>query len=382
MGDRKTEKKIRNYRKFAIECLTDAVKYDGERQLENDEKKIRKLDKKVEGKRHMAAVYIRDLNKMGYDFSGFMESLELEQAQVVKELFPYGLGKEVIDDHKARNFNIGVYKKRIKKLKELEAKYEPYDPTLPVKEKLKNRIYKAEIDIGWYMLIESKKDSKSYEPAWNYEEHFATTVEFTEEEREIIERCYEVGKEYDSYLDAKYAFLTVIGNGLQTFARSYGENSDRIQAEKWAEKLYTDIFPRLIDIAAPDRKFSSKELETISRGLTKKMLEFVADDGRLESALATWESLRGEADVKLQQLNDAACAQFRGIGGARERMLRAGVDRITGADIDSRRVMMIELMKERAGADEAYFTFIYTEMPDQERFRRIMTKYSPEELGV
>ncbi|MEI3503756.1 MAG: hypothetical protein V8Q42_08985 [Anaerovoracaceae bacterium] len=160
-GNRKTEKKIRNYRKFAIECLTDAVKYHGERQLENDEKKIRKLDKKVEGKRHMAAVYIRDLNKMGYDFSGFMESLELEQAQVVKELFPYGLGKEVIDDHKARNFNIGVYKKRIKKLKELEAKYEPYDPTLPVKEKLKNRIYKAEIDIGWYMLIESKKDSKS-----------------------------------------------------------------------------------------------------------------------------------------------------------------------------------------------------------------------------
>ncbi|MEI3503776.1 MAG: hypothetical protein V8Q42_09085 [Anaerovoracaceae bacterium] len=42
--------------------------------------------------------------------------------------------------------------------------------------------------------------------------------------------------------------------------------------------------------------------------------------------------------------------------------------------------MMIELMKERAGADEADFTFIYTEMPDQERFRRIMTKYSPEEL--
>ncbi|MEI3503775.1 MAG: hypothetical protein V8Q42_09080 [Anaerovoracaceae bacterium] len=42
-------------------ALKHAVKYDGERQLENDEKKIRKLDKKVEGKRHMAAVYIRDL---------------------------------------------------------------------------------------------------------------------------------------------------------------------------------------------------------------------------------------------------------------------------------------------------------------------------------
>ncbi|MEI3503754.1 MAG: hypothetical protein V8Q42_08975 [Anaerovoracaceae bacterium] len=115
----------------------------------------------------------------------------------------------------------------------------------------------------------------------------------------------------------------------------------------------------MIDIAAPDRKFSSKELETISRGLTKKMLDScVAYDGRLESALATWESLRGEADVKLQQLNDAACAQFRGIGGARERMLRAGVDRITGADIqqagDDDRAD-----EGRAGADEAYFTFVY-----------------------
>ena len=38
---------------------------------------------------------------------------------------------------------------------------------------------------------------------------------------------------------------------------------------------------------------------------------------------------------------------------------------------------------ERAmAADEAYFTFLYTELPDQERFRRIMTKYSPEELGL
>ena len=46
MGDRKTEKKIRNYRKFAIECLADAVKYDVERQHENDEKKLRKLEKK------------------------------------------------------------------------------------------------------------------------------------------------------------------------------------------------------------------------------------------------------------------------------------------------------------------------------------------------
>ena len=382
MGDRKTEKKIRNYRKFAIECLADAVKYDGERQNENDEKKLRKLDKKVEGKRHMAAVYIRDLNKMGYDFTGFMESLEPEQAQVVKELFPYGLGKEVIDNHKERASNIQFYKDMIIKLKKAEEKYEPYDPTLPVKEKLKNRIYKAEIDIGWYMLHQSKKDSRNYEPAWNYEEHFATTVEFTDEEREIIERCYEVGKEYENYLGEKYAFLKTIGNGLQTFAKSYEENSDRIQAEKWAKKLHTEIFPKVIDMAAPGRKFSSKELETISRGLTKKMLEFVADDGRLESALSTWESLRGEADMKLQQLNDAACAQFRGIGGARERMLRAGVDRMIGTDVDSRRVMMIELMKERAGADEAYFTFIYTEMPDQERFRRIMTKYSPEELGV
>ena len=376
------EKKIKSCKKFVVEYLESALELEKKLESESSDRAKKKLEKKISWKKGMVEEYIQDLNKLEYDFSGFMEELKPEQAEMLKELFPYGLGKEVIDDHEERNFRIGIYKKRIKKLKEVEAKYEPYDPTLPVKEKLKNRIYKAEVDIGWYMLIESKKDSQSYEPAWNYEEHFATTVEFTEEEREIIERCYEVGKEYDAYFDEKYAFLETIGNGLQTFARSYEENSDRIQAEKWAEKLYTEIFPKVIDMAAPGRKFSSKELETISRGLTKKMLEFVADDSRLESALATWESLSGEADVKLQQLNDAACAQFRGIGGARERMLRAGVDRITGADIDSRRVMMIELMKERAGADEAYFTFLYTELPDQARFRRIMTKYSPEELGV
>ena len=376
------EKKIKSCKKFVVEYLESALELEKKLESESSDRAKKKLEKKISWKKGMAEEYIQDLNKLGYDFSGFMEELKPEQAEMLKELFPYGLGKNVIDYHEERASNIRFYKNMIIKLKKAEEKYEPYDPTLPVKEKLKNKIYRIEKDMGWYMLYDSKKDSKNYNPAWNYEEHFATTVEFTAEEREILERCYEMGKEYDDYLGEKYAFFETIGNGLQTFARSYGETSDRIQAEKWAEKLYTDIFPRIIDMAAPRRKFSSKEMETISRGLTKKMLEFVADDERLESALATWESLRGEADVKLQQLNDAACAQFRGIGGTRERILRAGVDRMIGTGVDSRRVMMIELMKERAGADEAYFTFIYTEMPDQERFRRIMTKYSPEELGV
>ena len=382
MGDRKTEKKIRNYNEFLREYLASVIRRSEELGSLSDEKDIKKMKKRIRSDEGMVEFYIEHLNELGYDFSNIENEFEPEEIAILNKLFPYGFGKEVIDKHKERASNIQFYKDMVIKLKKAETKYEPYDPALPVKEKLKNKIYRIEKDMGWYMLYDSKKGSKNYNPAWNYEEHFATTVEFTDEEREILERCYEMGKEYDDYLGEKYAFLETIGNGLQTFAKSYEENSDRIQAEKWAKKLHTEIFPKVIDMAAPGRKFSSKELETISRGLTKKMLEFVADDGRLESALATWESLRGEADVKLQQLNDVACAQFRGIGGARERMLRAGVDRITGADIDSRRVMMIELMKERAGADEAYFTFLYTELPDQERFRRIMTKYSPEELGV
>ena len=197
------EKKIKSCKKFVVEYLESALELEKKLESESSDRAKKKLEKKISWKKGMVEEYIQDLNKLEYDFSGFMEELKPEQAEMLKELFPYGLGKEVIDDHEARNFRIRVYKKRIKKLKEVEAKYEPYDPTLPVKEKLKNRIYKAEVDIGWYMLIESKKDSQSYEPAWNYEEHFATTVEFTEEEREIIERCYEVGKEYDAYFDEK-----------------------------------------------------------------------------------------------------------------------------------------------------------------------------------
>ena len=350
--------------------------------LSNNEKKIITLNKKIERCKSQLLFEAKIITKLGGSIDDLIDDMDSGQKAIMCEIFPNGIGGNRLLMQARANSVIKKYRNRINKLKDVESKYEPYDPTLPVKEKLKNRIYKAEVNIGWYMVLESKKTESTYEPAWNYEEHFATTVEFTEEEREFIERCYEVGKEYDAYNDERFAFLETIGNGLQTFARSYGETSDRLQAEKWAEKLYTDIFPRIIDIAAPGRKFSSKEMETISRGLTKKMLEFVADDSRLESALATWESLRGEADVKLQQLNDAACAQFRGIGGARERILRAGVDRMIGTGVDSRRVMMIEMMKERAGADEAYFIFIYTELPDQERFRRIMTKYSPEELGV
>ena len=376
------EKKIKSEKNLFMSWMHDAIKYSNQLEKENNEKKIITLNKKIERCKSQLLFEAKIITKLGGSIDDLIDDMDSGQKAIMCEIFPNGIGGNRLLMQARANSVIKKYRNRINKLKDVESKYEPYDPTLPVKEKLKNRIYKAEVNIGWYMVLESKKTESTYEPAWNYEEHFATTVEFTEEEREFIERCYEVGKEYDAYNDERFAFLETIGNGLQTFARSYGETSDRLQAEKWAEKLYTDIFPRIIDIAAPGRKFSSKEMETISRGLTKKMLEFVADDSRLESALATWESLRGEADVKLQQLNDAACAQFRGIGGARERILRAGVDRMIGTGVDSRRVMMIELMKERAGADEAYFTFIYTEMPDQERFRRIMTKYSPEELGV
>ncbi|MEI3503777.1 MAG: hypothetical protein V8Q42_09090 [Anaerovoracaceae bacterium] len=84
----------------------------------------------------------------------------------------------------------------------------------------------------------------------------------------------------------------------------------------------------------------------------------MADDGRLESALSTWgePQRRGGTRETADSINDAACAQFRGIGGARERILRggAGLSRSQETDIDSRRVMMIEPDEGTGiGADEA-----------------------------
>ena len=188
------EKKIAKNQKHLLYQLGEALKLEEKLSQEQDSKKQAKIQKKIESSNKMILYYGKNIGQEGGTLESIWDQLTERQQQIVQELFPYGTEADNLGKQRERGYIIRFYKKDIQKVIEAEKNNPPYDPNLPVKEKLKNKRYKAEVDLGWYMYLRSKKDKSTYEPVWNYEEHFANTVEFSEEERQIIERCYQIGK--------------------------------------------------------------------------------------------------------------------------------------------------------------------------------------------
>ena len=207
------EKKIAKYQKLLMSFLSAAEDLEKKWMEESDPKKKEKIDKKMQFKKRMVISCANDIGKEGGNIKNIWADMTNRQQQLIQELFPYGTEADNLEKQRERDYIIKFYKKDIQKVIDAEQNYPPYDPNLPVKEKLKNKRYKAEVNLGWFLYMRSQKDDKNYQPIWNYEEHFATTVEFTEEERSIMERCYEVGKEYDHYfVNEKFAAITNIGS--------------------------------------------------------------------------------------------------------------------------------------------------------------------------
>ena len=234
---------------------------------------------------------------------------------------------------------------------EAEKNNPPYDPNLPVKEKLKNKRYKAEVDLGWYMYLRSKKDKSTYEPVWNYEEHFANTVEFSEEERQIIERCYQIGKEYDEYNNQKFAFVVNLGTSMVETAGKINEWSDKNQAQKWSRNMYTMIFPNMIRDLHPEKKYSSAELESMGKELTRRFLQFIADRESLEKYRDHWNQLMQSPDI----------AHFSD---------------------HQKETLVLQTMIDTVGSEKAWFTAMYNNIPQTKEGIELLLNYSYEELGL
>ena len=291
------------------------------------------------------------IGQEGGTIQSIWDQLTERQQQIVQELFPYGLAAENLKQQEGRLHIIKFYKKDIQKVLEAEKKYPPYDPSLPVKEKLKNKRYKAEINLGWYMYLRSKKDKSTYEPVWNYEEHFANTVEFSEEERQIVERCYQIGKEYDEYNTQKFAFVVNLGTSMVETAEKIDEWSDKNQAQKWSRNMYTMIFPNMIRDLHPEKKYSSAELESMGKELTRRFLQFIADRESLDQYRDHWNQLMQSPDI----------AQFSD---------------------HQKETLVLQTMIDTVGSGKAWFTAMYNNIPQTKEGIELLLNYSYEELGL
>lgn len=345
------EKKIAKNQKHLLYQLGEALKLEEKLSQEQDSKKQAKIQKKIESSNKMILYYGKNIGQEGGTLESIWDQLTERQQQIVQELFPYGTEADNLGKQRERGYIIRFYKKDIQKVIEAEKNNPPYDPNLPVKEKLKNKRYKAEVDLGWYMYLRSKKDKSTYEPVWNYEEHFANTVEFSEEERQIIERCYQIGKEYDEYNNQKFAFVVNLGTSMVETAGKINEWSDKNQAQKWSRNMYTMIFPNMIRDLHPEKKYSSAELESMGKELTRRFLQFIADRESLEKYRDHWNQLMQNPDI----------AHFSD---------------------HQKETLVLQTMIDTVGSEKAWFTAMYNNIPQTKEGIELLLNYSYEELGL
>ena len=293
-----------------------------------------------------------DIGKAGGSLQNIKDAMTERQQQIIQELFPYGTETVHLERQEKRLQIINAYKKDIQKVIKAEENCPPYDPNLSVKEKLKNKRYKAEVNLGWFLYMRSQKDDKNYQPVWNYEEHFDTTVEFTEEERSIMERCYEVGKEYDHYfMNEKFAAITNIGVSMVNAAQNMEEKNRLSIARRWIKNSYTSIFPALIQQTNPGKQYTDIEMEREAKEMTKRFIQFIGNREQRDQLMQDWKHL----------MNDPS---------------------IQGYEEHERAAMVLRSVAPQIGEEAAWFTYSCTQIPDTEYGMDLVLDYSYEELGL
>ena len=345
------EKKIAKNQKLFLSWLEHVIEVENQLQNAEDNKKIEKLQKKLKKNKDMVVYNGKLIGQEGGTIQSIWGQLTERQQQIVQELFPYGLAAENLKQQEGRLHIIKFYKKDIQKILEAEKKYPPYDPSLPVKEKLKNKRYKAEINLGWYMYLRSKKDKSTYEPVWNYEEHFANTVEFSEEERQIVERCYQIGKEYDEYNNQKFAFVVNLGESLVEKSEEMSKWGDRTQSKIWCRNMYTKTFPKFIKQLNPGRKYTAAELDHESKEMMKRFIEFARDEEGRAALMKEWHDL------------------FQ-------------MEEFAGLSQDQKEEIVMNLVSQKIGEELTVFLYVYDTADSVVDAMELIKKHSFEELGL
>ena len=345
------EKKIAKYQKLLMSFLSAAEDLEKKWMEESDPKKKEKIDKKVQYKKSMVIFCAKDIGKEGGNIQNIWTDMTERQQQIIQELFPYGVESDNLAQQEKRLELINAYKKDIQKVIKTEQNNPPYDPNLPVKEKLKNKRYKAEVNLGWYMYLRSKKDKSTYKPVWNYEEHFANTVEFSEEERQIIERCYQIGKEYDEYNNQKFAFVVNLGESLVEKSEEMSKWGDRTQSKIWCRNMYTKTFPKFIKQLNPGRKYTAAELDHESKEMMKRFIEFARDEEGRAALMKEWHDL------------------FQ-------------MEEFAGLSQDQKEEIVMNLVSQKIGEELTVFLYVYDTADSVIDAMELIKKHSFEELGL
>ena len=166
-----------------------------------------------------------------------------------------------------------------------------------------------------------------------------------------MERCYEVGKEYDHYfMHEKFAVITNLGDSLIEKSKEMSKWGDRTQSKIWCRNMYIKIFPSHKRLN-PGRKYTTAELEHEGKEMTKRFIEFARDEEGRAALMKEWHEL------------------FQ-------------MEELAGLSQDQKEEIVMNLVSQKIGEELTVFLYVYDTADSVVESMEIIKKHSFEELGL
>ena len=115
--------------------------------------------------------------------------------------------------------------------------------------------------------------------------------------------------------------------------------------------MYTMIFPNMIRDLHPEKKYSSAELESMGKELTRRFLQFIGDRESLDRYRDHWNQLMQSPDI----------AHFSD---------------------HQKETLVLQTMIDTVGSEKAWFTAMYNNIPQTKEGIELLLNYSYEDLGL
>lgn len=274
----KLNKKSKKYKEDILRYVKQITEYEEQLFKETDENKIKKYNKAIANNKIFIKMSAEAIGNAGESIQDILPQLSLRQREIIMEVFPQGVNPENLKYADKRNNTINQIKQDIQKIIELRKEYS-YSDDMPIEEKLKNKLFKKEEFLGYCLLNDSKPNTKNYNEAWNYKRDFDNAPEFTNEEREIIQKCIKNAEEREAYLDVKYAAIRGIGKSLEKAGKEIGEWGERTadkrvameEVKRLKEPFKQILIEQIKFNGGSIKNYTEKEIESM---VNKKIIDF------------------------------------------------------------------------------------------------------------
>ncbi|MCO8193208.1 hypothetical protein [Anaerofustis sp. NSJ-163] len=385
MGKTKEEKKIEKLKESILLNFKNMRICKEKLSTESNEKKILKLNNRIESYHRLIKRSMSDYVGLGGDVNNIISNLDEEDKLLLNKLFPCG---NSFDSIKMREI-VDKIIFRMDKVKKLKQKM-TFDPNDDIKVKVKNDLFRAYEFIGTYiMALEDKSLRSFYNEYWQYTRDYENTKDkyFTKEEQEIIATGLECSREYNEYFKEKHKFALGIldkieetGEKLIEVGEKIGDFGELTQAKVWVDNYYKDVFPQIVKNIEGDIK--GEELEEKSKAMTRRYIEFILS--KEETSKAMEEKLyyeRKGAEI-VEELKDDSQKAKENLKGLLGNISSIMIDKMVREMEKEPYIAIYDMVKANEGEERAAFMFLYDREPIIESKIETFSKYSFEELGL